>query len=534
MEFSFRTRETNLQTLASEVFDFLVVGGGITGVSVARDAATRGLKVGLIEKGDLAQGTSSKSSKLIHGGLRYLENFEFKLVYEALHERRFLLKSVPHLVRPLPFMVPVYRGDPHPPWKLSLGLTLYDLLSLFHAPQTHSRLSGAALLKKIPFLKSEGLLAGFRYFDASMWDDVLTVELARASHRSGVSLATRVEANAPLLQGDRIAGVGARDLESGRQFEIKAHQVVVCAGPWADQIGKRLDASWKPWLGPSQGAHLVFDQSRVPVEDSIVMSHPKDGRISFVIPRADFGQGVVIVGTTDGQSPENPDDVSVKKEEVEYLLALLGQYFPGLGLGAKDIVGQYVGVRPLMGSHGASLQKASREHHIGRGPKGTVFVVGGKYTTHRVMAREIVDVALRVWREDAKLKQVKEVPKVGKSQTHLDPNPIASKGVILDRGWRSRYGGELSQVLELRRSSDSCEDPAFPELAAQIRFSVRNEMALHLEDIFERRTPIHLCRRDRGSSLIDGALQVLAEERGWGHAQVEQERQRFSSKYPRG
>ncbi|MCM2279440.1 MAG: glycerol-3-phosphate dehydrogenase/oxidase [Oligoflexia bacterium] len=551
-EFSFRTRKAALERFRRESFDLLVIGGGITGAAVARDAASRGLSVALVEREDFASGTSSRSSKLIHGGLRYLENFEFGLVFEALSERAFLLRSAPHLVRPLRFFLPVYQGDPNGRFILSMGLWLYDLLALFRSPEFHKYHSRRELLGLVPFLRKEGLRGGFRYYDASMWDDALTVETARAASALGAAVASRVEAVAPLWTGERITGFRVRDMEGAQgEIELEAGRVVACGGPWTDELGLRLaegkGPAWNPWLSPSKGVHLLFDLKRVPVPGAMVMSHPEDGRISFVIPRPDFGAGVVIVGTTDGPSPPDPSKVTVERADIDYLMRLLNRYFPELRLTDSDILSAYAGVRPLFGESvsehgtqtgdarakpdqpGKALQKVSREHHIGRGPGGSVIVAGGKYTTHRTMAEEIVDFTL---------KEGPVLERIGRSATKVAVNPAVmpeavarcqeearQKGVELPPELLARYGADALSIAELERSAGGTTgDPeGFPCLAAQLRHSIRQEMSLHLEDFYLRRIPLAATRTDRGEPWAERLVRVWAEEFGVGAEEARRE-----------
>lgn len=546
-EFSIRTREQSLRRFRDESFDLLVVGGGITGAAVARDAATRGLKVALVEKRDFAWGTSSRSSKLIHGGLRYLENFEFGLVFEALSERAFLLKSVPNLVRPLRFFLPVYKGDPHGKNVLSLGLWLYDLLALFRAPGFHKRLSAKKFSDAIPALRKEGLQGGFTYFDASMCDDVMTIETLRAAHQEGVVISNYAEATTPLWKGDQIAGFRVKDaLRDGSknvnslEIELRATRTVICAGPWLDEFIGKFTPSWTPWLAPSKGVHLVFDLKRLPVPGALVMSHPTDGRISFVIPRADYGSGVVIVGTTDGPSPANPEKVGIEPADVDYLLRLLNQYFPDLKIDFSDILSAYIGVRPLMGGgtaagEGQRLQKVSREHHIGAGPGGTVVVAGGKYTTHRRMASEIVDFVLEQWRSAALSGRASAIPgHIGPPRTSTPLNIFVLEDArqrCIDEAARmgkkipprivERYGLEALELLELNDAARAAANPApmpdpegFPFLAEQLRFAIRRGMVVRLEDFYFRRTALFLSRADHGIPWIDRLAAVWAEETG--------------------
>lgn len=351
-EFSIKTRSKALERFKKEEFDLLVIGGGITGAATARDAASRGLKVALVEKNDFAWGTSSRSSKLIHGGLRYLENMEFDLVFESLAERAHLLKTAPHLVRPLLFYLPVYQSDAHGKAILSLGLWFYDFLALFRSPGIHKNLSRDKMLKQVPILRKEGLKGGFRYYDASMWDDLLAVDTLHSAKVLGAAVANYVEAVTPLWQGKCIKGFKVRDKISSPEEEIdlKAKRVIICAGPWVDELGVTLSPKWQSWLKPSKGIHLLFDLKRIPVPGAVVMNDAESGRVSFVIPRSDFGSGVALVGTTDGPTPADPEKATIDPEDVAYLMNLLTQYFPRLNLKTSDIISAYVGVRPLLGS----------------------------------------------------------------------------------------------------------------------------------------------------------------------------------------
>ena len=531
-EFSFRTREQALARQRSETFDFLVVGGGITGAAVARDAAARGYSVALVEKDDFATGTSSRSSKLIHGGVRYLENLEFGLVFEALAERALLLKTVPHMVRPLPFYMAVYEGDKHSKGLLNLGLWLYDLLALFRTPEFHRSFSREGLLKEIPFLKSEGLQGGLKYSDASMWDDVLVVETARSAHTLGAAIATYTEALSPLWEGERVAGFRVRDRETSQDFDLKARRTIICAGPWLDELGRKLKADWKPWLTPSKGVHLIFDLKRIPVPGALVMSHPEDGRISFVIPRPDYGAGVVIVGTTDSPSPRDPGAVDVERADIDYLMNLLRKYFPSLDLKDSDILSTYAGVRPLFGpaasgGDSASLQKVSREHHIGTGPGGTLLVAGGKYTTHRKMAEEIVDSAIRAWKKDASAPAMPRVSERASTRAPVNPAATADAMAATRRQLPSvepklldRYGSGAREIQECVQGSAEPSPEGFPSLEGQLRFAIRREMVLHLEDFVFRRAPLFAARKDHGAPWFEKLARVWSEERG-GDAQTE-------------
>jgi len=443
-EFSAKTRQKSIEAFRREEFDFLVIGGGITGAAVARDAASRGLSVALVERKDFAWGTSSRSSKLIHGGLRYLENAQLNLVFEALAERTHLLKSAPHRVKPLPFYFPVYRSNHRGRFLLGVGMWLYDVLSLFRSPGFHRFLSRRKVLSEIPFMNGVGLKGAFRYFDASMWDDILVIDTLRAAFELGARVANYVEAVEPIVSNGMIRGFKVRDTESAAKelVDLRAKRVVVCAGPWTDEVGLRLSPDWRPWLKPSKGIHLVFDLKRIPLPGALVMSHPEDGRVSFVIPRPDYGSGVALVGTTDGPTPRDPDRAVVEKSDVDYLLWLLNRTFPTLKIGYNDILSAYVGVRPLMAppeessgagvsrnGNAASLQKVSREHFIGECEGGVTVVAGGKYTTHRCMAKEIVDYTLHAWERDAHTAKSSQLPRsIHPADTDLPANGACRQG----------------------------------------------------------------------------------------------------------
>lgn len=540
VEFSFHTRKQSIQRFKDEVFDVLIIGGGITGSATARDAASRGLSVALVEKNDFAFGTSSRSSKLIHGGLRYLENMEFGLVFEALSERAFLLKSAPHMVKPLKFYFPVYDRDRNGKGILSLGLWLYDLLALFRTPEFHRNLSKKKMICEIPFLNPKGLKGGFSYYDASMWDDAMVLETLRATHQESplFAAANYMEATKPIWEQSQWVGYHLRDCLTGEELSVRARKVIVCGGPWTDLIGAQLDSHWSNWLNPSKGVHLVFDLKKLPIPGAMVMSHPEDGRIAFVIPRVDFGPGVVIVGTTDSESPKDPAKVEVTTQDIQYLMDLLNRYFPDLKLKASDILSAYVGVRPLVGGKATSLQKVSREHFMDWGPGGTLIVAGGKYTTHRKMAEEIVDFLIHGWRKEEEF--VRDIyPRLKKkSETSKPINPkvlpyavreakvfAKEKGMQVPDSLWEHYGVDALEIYYLNQEFGSLiEDPnGFPFLAAQLRFAIRQEMVIHLKDFYFRRVPLFLSRADSGIPWVDSLAEIWAQEMGVEKSQARAE-----------
>lgn len=526
-EFSFHTRNHNLNRLEAEEFDFLIIGGGITGAGVAWDASSRGYKVALVEKHDFAHGTSSRSSKLVHGGLRYLENYEFNLVFEALSERSYLLQSAPHLVRPLPFYMPVYEDSPHSSYLLSAGMWFYDMLSLFRAPALHQRISAGSSVRLIPGIKRDGLRCTFKYFDASMWDDALVLDVLVKAHELGACISSRTTAVESIQNREGvITKMKVKDELSGKEHTVRFKRLIVCSGAWTDDVGKMIGGpGWKPWLAPSRGVHLVFDWKRFPVPGAVTMQIA-DGRIAFAIPRHDFGQGVTIVGTTDGPCSLPPDRVEDESQAIAsdraYLLDLLSQYFPALKLVDSDVLSHYIGIRPLVnpnrgneGGGAKNLQKVSREHTIDHGPGGSVVVAGGKYTTFRKMAEEIVNFATDDW--DYREPQTETVLFEPAMPTKIQrAREVArAKGYVIPEKLFERYGADALHIYEIYEAEcdRSGPDPdGFPCLEAQLRYAVRHQMVLTVEDFVRRRQPLHLCRQDHGGPWIARLQKALDEE----------------------
>ena len=478
-------------------------------------------------------------------------------MFEALAERSFFLKTMPHMVQPIEFYFPVYASDRIGRFKLGLGLWLYDLLSVFRTPGFHRSLSARDFSARIPELAKEGLKGGFCYFDATMWDDLMVIETLRSAHHQGARIANYVEAIAPIWKENRIRGFLVRDVSSEgdqREVELSAKQVIICAGPWTDELGKRLSVKWKNWLKPSSGIHLMFHQDRIPVPGAVVMSHPQDGRISFVIPRKNYGEGMVIVGTTDAPSPRNPEDAQIQQNDIDYLLALLNRYFPNQNLSREDIVSAYIGVRPLYsglddpGGESKDLKSVSREHHIETGPGGVTLVAGGKYTTHRTMAKEIMDWTLKSWQKEARKGRAPAIPQgLGPSTTRTPVNSKITAPAIRQcireceaRGYQvpssllALYGAEVLDLLEIQKTAgatdgfQSSSDPAgFPLLESQLRFSIRNQMVVHLTDFYFRRVPLYFSRKDHGEPWIDRLAQIWAEEHGFGSSEAPAEATRL-------
>lgn len=530
--FSYQDRQTALQKMQNEVFDLAIIGGGITGAGIARDAASRGLRVALIEAKDFAWGTSSRSSKLIHGGIRYLENFEFSLVFEALSERQRLFEMAPHLVHPLKFVIPVYKGGRVPAWKMGLGMMVYDALSLYDAPEMHHFMRKRELQEEMPFLQGEGLQGGFSYYDAYMDDDRLVHETLRSARAFGAEMANYTKAiGAEFSKEGKLTGVQCEDLESKNKFTLRARHFVSSVGPWTDQLGQSLLKEWKRILRPSKGVHLTFAADRFPLQEAVVMAAEK--RIVFAIPR----HGMVIVGTTDTDYPGDPGQVRVEEDDIRYLMNVVTKYFPGARLQRHDILGCYAGVRPLVDDGAETESKTSREHVIFSDPRGVTFVAGGKYTTYRKMAEQAVQEVLRQW-------STEDRARYAHSQTLTPLNPLVTEDLFeraqsAHTDWAAefqvpetvtaalalRHGHEARDILARTQSVDvfAAHSPEHWLWCAEAIHAVEQTMCLHLTDFYFRRTPLVLTRPDHGAPFASTIAQVMGSQLGWSESQQREE-----------
>jgi glycerol-3-phosphate dehydrogenase len=503
--FNAHARKKALENAQQDVFDLLIVGGGINGAGVARDAAMRGLRVLLLEAQDFAFGTSSRSSKLIHGGIRYLENMEFGLVHEALMERRHLLQMAPHMVHPLRFMIPVYKSSRVGLWKMEAGMILYDLLSFFEAPKIHEFLRARSVQFREPTLKAEGLTGAVIYSDAYMEDDRLVIETLRSAHKAGAQIANYASVNRCDKNSDGYT-VHATDTLTQKKIAVKAKHVVGCVGPWTDLFASQNMPQWKSVLRPTKGIHLLFPREKIPVRQAVVMAVQE--RIVFVIPREDM----VIVGTTDTDFKDDPSQVSASSEDVDYLLRVTNDYFPNLALQKSDIVSCYSGVRPLVQDGSGTEGKTSREHQIFTPEERLTLVAGGKYTTYRSMAQEIVDVCLRSFsfEERMNLKPADTTQPLNPAATvaKLERLSLQVESLAEDAGVSrkvveyliKRRGEEATTVLGLMKlmKADSEKQRLWQ---AEAQFCIQNEMCLNLVDFYCRRSPLFLFHKDNGRAL---------------------------------
>jgi glycerol-3-phosphate dehydrogenase len=518
-EFSHRSRAAALQSMAAEPVDVLVIGGGITGAAIARDAALRGVRTALVDKGDFGGGTSSHSSRLIHGGLRYLEQRDFRLVLEASRERRVLLGIAPHLVRPLPFLFPVYRGARVPAWQLRAGMWLYDVLAAFRNVRMHRWLSRKAVLRVEPGLREKDLRGAGLYYDAQADDARLVLATMRSAAQAGALVANYAEVSGVLRPDGRVRGATVRDALTGTTLTVRALLVVNASGPWADEVRRLDDPRAQPLLRLTRGAHVSVPRQRLGNTHAVTLTSPIDGRVMFLLPWG--AQSYIGTTDTDEHASPPPDDVDATAEDVIYLLRSANAFFPDARLAPQDVVATWAGLRTLLRPDRAlSPSDVSREHRIVESPSGLLTIAGGKLTTHRAMARDMVD------RVAARLAALDGRPKTAPPPTDRLPLPggeTADLDVLVDAA-RARgaseatarhlvmsYGSESAAVLNLvdrDRGLGGPIVPGRPELWAEVGHAVEREMAVRLADVLVRR--LHLFYEDRGHGA-DAAPTVAAK-----------------------
>lgn len=501
-KFNHKQRQKNIEALTENEFDVLIVGGGINGAGIAREAAFRGMKVALIEANDFASGTSSRSSKLIHGGIRYLENLEFKLVFEALNERSYLFEMAPHLVHPLQFMIPLFKSSRVGMFKMGLGMWLYDVLALFQTPEIHDRLNSRQTTDLQPEVQSKDLLGSYLYYDAYMDDDRLVLETLRSAHEKGAIIANYIKANSYEYKHNWHC-FDVEDIIARKKFSIKAKHVFSCVGPWTDLFGPLLDNQWKKMLRPTKGIHLIIPRAKLNLHQAVVMGAEAGNRIIFGIPRGEF----TIIGTTDTDFKENPADVRSLKEDVDYLLKIVKSYFPQTYIGYDDIISSYSGVRPLVKDDAESTGKTSREHAIKFGKNGVLFVTGGKYTTYRKIAEEAVDKLLQTLPLEERISFKKVNTKV----------PLNSKVTKENYGYYMSKQENKDDFLLAEMFGPEAEDikksyykySFYQKLAA---FHIDNTMCLSVADLYLRRSNLMLTHRDHGLSKFNEIAEVFKEK----------------------
>ncbi len=511
-----------------ETFDLIVVGGGITGCGIFLDASQRGLRVLLVERADVASGTSSRSSKLIHGGLRYLKQMQFRITRLACRERDRMLALNPDLVHSIRFLYPAYTGDRTPGWQVDLGLWMYDQLT--GRPEKHARLDGREARALAPGLVIEELDRALAYTDAMADDAALTLAVAATGYAYGGLLLTRTEAvEASRGPGGRIDGVVLRDLETGRAHRARGHLVVNATGVWVDRLRAACGLEGER-LRPSRGSHLVLASERLPLEAAVTVPSPDDGRPVFFIPHREG----VLVGTTDLFHEGSLDDPRPTRAEIGYLLRAVQAHFPGRGIEAADVVGAFAGLRPILSTGVEDPSEASREEDVWE-EAGLLSVAGGKLTTWRQMAEEAVDRALGLLpperAERAAPCHTGGTPLAGLAPLDLAERLAAGAGVepevarALARRLRAAawWAPQLARGRgELRPLADGTDLSA-----AEVRVHLRLGAVVRLEDLLLRRARLGLWQPALAREVVGHLRPLCQDQLGWSHARWDRERERF-------
>jgi glycerol-3-phosphate dehydrogenase len=520
-------RETALSDLAETHFDLLVIGGGVNGCGTALDAATRGLKVAMIEASDFASGTSSRSSKLIHGGLRYLEQYDFKLVREALKERELMVsRTAPHLVSPVSFLYPL-----HEPLKergyVGAGLMLYDALrGREHVLPHHRHVSVRKMRQIAPGLRPDILRGGVLYYDAQVDDARHTMMLARTASMYGATIATRVECLNLLREGDVVTGAQVRDVESGRIFEVRASVSALAAGVWSDELHERAGVTPGYSVTMSKGVHITVPGSAIGLETGVILK--TEVSVLFIIP----WKNEWLIGTTDTPWTGERENPLATEEDITYLLEQANAVLMKQ-LRESDIIGVFVGLRPLVAStQGSPTTKISREHVVGHPLTGLVSVAGGKYTTYRIMARDLVDAAVDDLNRKVPDSCTEEVTLMGADGVVALRNRIdllaEEHGISreLITHLLNRYGSLFEEVLDLADGNQVLLSPITPGLEylkVEILYAALYEGARSVEDVLARRTRISFESSDGGLAIAPEVAGLIAGILGWSDEQVDRE-----------
>lgn len=518
-------------------FDLIVIGAGINGAGIAREAALSGLKVLLVEKDDLGSGATATSSRLIHGGLRYLEHYEFSLVRESLRERERLLSAAPHLVKPLPLTLPIYEGHSRGPLMIRLGMIAYDLLSYDKSLPRHRMFTRSQALEAEPGLQPEGLKAAARYYDAqAVFPERLVVENVLDAVANGAVVRTHTAVDGFEIEAGVVRGVHLVDMLTGERDSAYATVTVNVAGPWVDDVIEEFGVSpaWKRLIGGTKGSHIVVERFPGAPEDALYIEARQDGRPYFIIPWNDL----YLIGTTDLRFEGDEDRVVASEEEIAYLLTETNLAIPGAGLTRDDVLYTFSGLRPLPyqaeGAEGAISRKHNVKDHAPQ-IEGLLSVIGGKLTTYRSLAEEAVD--------DVYKKLGRKAPK-SKTRTQPLPGADTDYDTFVDQFLRNRpawlseqsaswllsvYGTRSRQILAMAEEDPSLREPLLQgqlAIAAVIPFAFEQEFARTLADVLLRRTMLAL-GEDAGLGVAEAAARVAARAQGWDDARMDAELHTF-------
>lgn len=538
-DFSPEARQRNIGRMGQETFDVLVIGGGITGGGIARDAALRGFKTALIEKDDFGAGTSSKSSKLVHGGFRYLKQLQFGLVREALVERKILRNLAPHLVYPIKCMLPVYQGSGPTALVVHIGMWLYDILASDRNMGSHRMVSADQLHKMEPGYRQQGLRKAVEYYDCCGDDFRLVMSTIQSAAQHGAVIANHVSAVDVRMKDGNMVGVLVKDQIGGKEVFIKSCVVANATGPWSDHVQQVLLKQEKRRVRVTKGVHIIVSLENLPVEHALMQFAVQDGRPVFAIP----WKKIVLLGTTDTDYDGDPDQIHVDRSDVDYLLESFNYYFPKANLTDDQILSTFAGLRPLIFEPGKATSQVSREYQIFEGPGNFFSIIGGKLTTYRRMAKQMVD---RLTQRLATSFQVTaHTPECVTDKVPLWGGEIENYEQF-QREWISRlvdehhfdgevaahlvesYGAKIPEVLEtIERAPNGMERirPRLPYVWGELPYTINHEMTLALDDFLMRRTLIFSLESRQGMDVCESVANHMQERLGWSaeekHAQIE-------------
>lgn len=524
-------RTEAIEAMGEGSFDLLIIGGGITGAGIALDAVTRGMKVALVEMQDFAAGTSSRSTKLVHGGLRYLKQMQVDVVAEVGKERAIVYENGPHVTTPEWMLLPFYQGGTYGKFMTSIGLRVYDFLAGVKRSERRVMLSKTDTLGKEPLLKDDGMQGGGYYVEYRTDDARLTIEVMKEAVKNGALAVNYVKANSFNYKDGKVCGINAKDLIKGNDFTIHASKVINAAGPWVDELRDKDGSKKGKVLQHTKGIHLVIDQSRFPLKQAVYFDTP-DGRMVFAIPR----DGKAYVGTTDTVYKEELAHPVIEKEDAEYVIKAINYMFPGLNISAEDIESGWAGIRPLIYQEGKSASEISRKDEIWESPSGLITIAGGKLTGYRKMAENVVDLAAKQLQSEGKGSfkpcQTIRMPisggQVGGSSGYQDyVHRMAEEGARhgLSSANAQRlarmYGSNAERVFRHADGSQSPAEEIPADVLMQLGYAMKEEMAMTPADFFVRRTGalffnIHWVVQHKAA-----VIKYMAESYGW--SDVEQQ-----------
>ncbi|MCB0283626.1 MAG: glycerol-3-phosphate dehydrogenase [Calditrichaeota bacterium] len=544
IEFSYKKRLEFINQLKSRSLDILVIGGGITGAGILRDAAIRGFKAGLIEKDDFASGTSSKSSKLVHGGFRYLKNLEFGLVHEALMERKTLMDIAPHLVHPIQCLLPVYKNASVPGWMIQIGMLLYDGLSFTKRIGLHKLIAVEDIHEREPLLRKEGLEKVFMYYDSRADDTRLVMANIQSAVQHDALAVNYVKAVDVVKEDGKITGVMVKDQISGETFAIRSKVVANASGPWCDVLRDNLLGQKNKRIRTTKGIHLLVQRKDLNIERTMILSAPNDDRPIFVIPWRNY----VILGTTDTDFNGDPDWVDITEDDVDYLLEAYNYYFPAAKLNRQKIVSAYSGLRPLTFEEGKSAGEVTREYQIFETPENFFSIIGGKLTTYRTMAEELTDRLAENLEEKYSIKAknnkciTDKVPLYGgdiddfaafREKWFLSLTETYKFEQDIAENFIEAYGNRLPDLLEIIDQTDLGREriiSSLPYVWGEITYAINHEMAMSLDDIMLRRLHLFSLDKKQGWDAHRVIAERMASVLGWSDQEKESQIKRYKEK----